>query len=113
MDKIPMQTLKHVEKVSSEEQINNLAIGLKSVQRCFKPTVRTRRVETPELDDKAVASLEYDIECHHLKETLPKIETELNLWTRDYKDLLEHIQKLHEDDKEDQVSRQVVKTFRF
>lgn len=115
MEKIPLQTLKNIEKVSSEAQIDNLTIEVHSVLRNFKPTVRSRREY--EADDEVDFDAEFDkefqkidsaVENVHLRETLPKIETELNLWAREYKDLLDEYKKLHDDNLKDQVSALVV-----
>lgn len=110
MDKIPLQTLKNVEKVSSETQINNLSVEVTAVLRNFKPTVRSRREFEPDdsLDfdtifEKEIQKVESDVDNIYLKESLPKIETELAIWTNEYHTLLNELAKLHEDSAKDQV----------
>lgn len=116
MDKIPLQTLKNVEKATSEEQINNIAIACASVRRNFKPTVRSRREFEPddsvEFDhefEKELCKVDHDLEHVYLKETLPKLELELNVWMKDYKDLLEQFSKLQDDNVHDQVRQHLNK----
>lgn len=116
MDQIPLQTLKPIEKVSTEDQINNLIVEVASVNRNFKPTVRSRREyeadDTIDFDsafEKVLNKIDSDVENIHLTETLPKIETELNLWVNEYKSLLEEFHKLREDSVRDQVRK--TKTF--
>lgn len=111
MDKIPLQTLKVVDKVASEDQINELSCQFASIRRNFKPTVRTRREFEPsdEVDfdtefEKEVNKVDKDVDEIYLKETLPKMEAELNLWVNEYKNLLKEYKKLHEDSPKDQVS---------
>lgn len=113
MDKIPLQTLKNVEKVSTEDQINNLTVECAAVRRNFKPTVRPRREFEPDdsIDfdhefEKELCKAERDIENIYLTETLPRIETELELWVNEYKVLLEDYSKLHCDNANDQVNTQ-------
>lgn len=112
MDQIPLQTLKPIEKVSTEDQINNLIVEVASVNRNFKPTVRSRREYEPDdtIDfdsafEKVLNKIDSDVENIHLTETLPKIETELNLWVNEYKSLLEEFHKLREDNVRDQVRK--------
>lgn len=114
MEKIPLQTLKNIEKVSSEAQIDNITIEVHSVLRNFKPTVRSRREYEPddEVDfdtefEQELQNIDSAVENVHLRETLPKIETELNIWLREYKHLLDEYKKLHDDNIKDQVSFQV------
>ena len=114
MDKIPMQTLKHVEKLTSEEQVQNISVQVKAINRNFKPTVRTRREYEPEDDidfdtefEKELNKVESDIDKVHLKVTLPKVQAELNLWVNEYKKLLEEFHKLHEDNPVHQVLNQL------
>lgn len=110
MDKIPLQTLKNIEKVSTEEQIVNLTVEVASVRRNFKPTVRTRREFEPDdsVDfdhefEKELTKVERDVEKFYLTDTLPRIETELDLWVKEYKTLLEDYNKLSTDQHSDQV----------
>lgn len=110
MDKIPLQTLKHHDKVSSEDLINKITVECASVRRNFKPTVRTRREFEPDdaVDfdtefEKELIKVESAVDNVHLKETLPKIEEELNRWVHQYKDLLHDYSKLHDDSNKDQV----------
>lgn len=110
MDKMPLQTLKNIEKISSETLINNLQVQCASVRRNFKPTVRTRREYEPddEVDfdtefEKEWIKVESSVDNVHLKETLPKIEQELNRWIHEYKDLLNELHSPHEDNIRDQV----------
>lgn len=111
MDKIPLQTLKNVEKIPTETQIDNITIEVHSVLRNFKPTVRSRREYEPEDDvdfdaefEKELEKIDSAVENVHLRETLPRIETELNVWVREYKHLLDEYKKLHDDSIKDQVS---------
>ena len=110
MEKIPLQTLKIKEKIPKEELINKLTIECASVRRNFKPTVRTRRFfepdETVDFDtefEKEWNKVESDVDNVHLKETLPKVEEELNKWVHEYKNLLNDFSKLHDDSAKDQV----------
>lgn len=110
MDKIPLQTLKNIEKTSSETQVNNLSVEITSVLRNFKPTVRSRREFEPdesyEFDpafEKELNKIELDVDNVYLKETLPKIEAELTTWILEYKSLLNEFSKLHDDNTKDQV----------
>ena len=110
MDKIPLQTLKNVEKVTSEDKVLNISQEINAVLRNFKPTVRSRREFEPddscEFDtafEKELNRIESDVNSFHLKETLPKIEAELGLWTHEYKTLLDEFSKFHEDSIQDQV----------
>ena len=110
MDNIPMQTLRHDEKPSTEELVTNLTLEVQSINRNFKPTVRTRREYEPEDEvafdiqlEKELEKIDSEVENFHLKVTLPKIQEELDLWVHEYKDLLGQLQKLHEDEPEHQV----------
>lgn len=115
MDKIPLQTLKPHVKISSEELVTNLTLEVKAVNRNFKPTVRSRREFEPEDDidfdiefEKELDKVETDIDYIHLTATLPKIQEELDMWVREYKELLEEFHNLHEDNAADQVMRNCV-----
>jgi hypothetical protein len=115
MEKIPLQTLKKVEKVSSEDRINELYVQCASVRRNFKPTVQTRRVierdESVEYDhifEEKLEEIEADIEDIYMKETLTLIEEELRVWKDQKKYLLIEYNKLHETEPQDQV-----RSFRF
>ncbi|CRL03165.1 CLUMA_CG016567, isoform A [Clunio marinus] len=110
MDDIPLQTLKVIEKVTSEEQVNNISVQIASVLRNFKPTVRSRREFEPDESvgfdtefEKELNQIESEVDNIYLKESLPKIETELNLLVRDYKHLLTYYSKLNETDVKNQV----------
>lgn len=112
MDKIPLQTLKSVEKVSTEDQIYNLAVEVAAVRRNFKPTVRSRREFEPDdsvdfdhVFELELCKVERDVENIYLNETLPRIEAELDLWVNEYKTLLEDYSKLHSDNVSDQVNK--------
>lgn len=111
MDKMPLQTLKIVEKVSSEDRINELYVQCASVRRNFKPTVRTRRdferddsVEYDHIFEEKIEEIEADIEDIYMKETLTLIEEELRVWKDQKKYLLIEYNKLHETEPQDQVS---------
>jgi DNA repair exonuclease SbcCD ATPase subunit len=110
MDKIPLQTLKPTEHKTSEELIGELQCQCASVRRNFKPTVRSRRefvrdesVEFDSVFEKELLKIDSDVEKVYLTETLPKIEEELNLWLKEYKNLLDELSKLHDDNAKDQV----------
>lgn len=110
MDKILLQTLKNVEKVPSEIQLDNLSIEVTSVLRNFKPTVRSRREYEPDDDldfdtvfEKELQKVEQDVDNIYMIESLPKIEAELALWTKEYQNLRSEYEKLHEDNVKDQV----------
>lgn len=111
---MPLQTLKTITKISPEELINKLTVECASVRRNFKPTVRTRRDFEPDDDvdfdtefEKEWIKIESSVDSVHLKETLPKVEEELNRWVHQYKDLLNELHKLHEDNVKDQVMENV------
>lgn len=110
MDKIPLQTLKNVEKVSSEEQVMNISLEVSAVLRNFKPTVRSRREferdDSYDFDpafEKELDKIESEVDNVYLRETLPKIEAELSNWIHEYKSLLDEYSKLHDDNIKDQV----------
>jgi hypothetical protein len=110
MDKIKLQTLKNVQKVPTEDLINKLSIECASVRRNFKPTVRTRREYEPDESigfdtefEKEWNKVESNVDHIHLKETLPKMEEELNRWIHEYKDLLHDYSVLQNDNAKDQV----------
>jgi hypothetical protein len=112
MDKMPLQTLKNIEKITSEELINNLTVECASVRRNFKPTVRTRREYEPDENvdfdtefEKEWIKVESEVDNIYLKETLPKVEQELNRWLHQYKDLLNELHNLHDDNLKDQVGK--------
>jgi hypothetical protein len=111
MEKIPLQTLKpKVEKISSEDRINELYVQCASVRRNFKPTVQTRRtferdesVEYDHIFEEKLEEIEADIEDIYMKETLILIEEELRVWKDQKKYLLIEYNKLHETEPQDQV----------
>lgn len=112
MDKIPLQTLKHIEKVPIEDQIVELTVQCAAVRRNFKPTVRTRREFEPDESvdfdpefEKEVLIIDKEVDEFYLRETLPKIEAEVNLWVNQYKNLLEEYSKLCESVPDHQVRR--------
>lgn len=110
MDEIPLQTLKSIDKISSEDKIINLSVEVQAVMKNFKPTVRSRRKFEPddsyEFDpafEGEINKIQSVVDNVYLKETLPKIEAELALWTNEYKSLIEELGKLHQDNSRDQV----------
>lgn len=107
-----MQTLKTIVKETPEELINKITIECASVRRNFKPTVRTRREFEPDDDvdfdtefEKEWNNVESAVDHVHLRETLPKVDEELNRWIHEYKDLLHEFGKLHDDNVKDQVRK--------
>lgn len=114
MDQIPLQTLKPVEKIPPEDQVNNLSLEVAAVLRNFKPTVRSRREFEPDDDvdfdtayEKELQNIDASVDSVYLKDTLPRIEAEINLWLTEYKNLLDEFSKLNETEVKDQVSENI------
>lgn len=111
MDAIPLQTLKNIKKEPVEELINNLSVQVTAIHRNFKPTVRTRRVEyepdeNVDFDtqfEKELIKIEGSVDSIYLKETLPKIAEELNVWVQEYKNVLQEVSKLNETERKDKI----------
>lgn len=94
MEKIPLQTLKELEKTSLEEQIKNLSLQVSAVLKSNERSRLRRKYEYDPKFENELINLESDIQNIHLRETFSKIEENLAAL---------ELKMLHEDKTENQV----------